>query len=292
MENIKLLPKWIDSNLYPFKNRYLNLSAGKMHFVDEGQGDVILFVHGTPTWSFLYRDYIKELSKTNRCIAIDHLGFGLSEKPPIFKGKPENHSANLLEFIDKLGLNNTTLVVHDFGGPIGLSAAIKTSSSIKRIVLFNSWLWETKSNIDVRKIDKILNGWVGKFLYLNLNFSTRYLLKKAYYNKKMLTKLIHSHYISPFQNKKSRIPLLELGKSLLGSSDWYANQGNMLSKLSDKPWLIIWGKHDKLINMDDLDRWKEMIPTAQIHEFESGHFVQEEKAGESIQLLKEFIRNN
>ena len=81
-------PKWLNKSFYPFESKFLQLQAGHMHYVDEGKGNVILFVHGTPTWSFLYRDLIKDLSKDYRCIAIDHLGFGLSEAPNSFSGKP------------------------------------------------------------------------------------------------------------------------------------------------------------------------------------------------------------
>ena len=116
--------KWLNKSLYPFENHYIQLSSGKMHYVDQGKGDVILFVHGSPTWSFLYRDFISSMSKKYRCIAIDHIGFGLSEKPEDFDGKPQSHSKNLTSFIKKLDLKEITLVVHDFGGPIGIGLSL------------------------------------------------------------------------------------------------------------------------------------------------------------------------
>ena len=166
-----------------------------MHYVDEGKGDVILFIHGTPTWSFLYREYVAELSKRHRCIAIDHIGFGLSEKPENFDGKPQSHSKNITEFIEKLKLKNITIVVHDFGGPIGLSSAIQNHDNIKQVVMFNTWLWETKSNPTAQKVDKIINSRIGEFLYLRMNFSPKFLLKKGIYDKKQLSKKNHKHTI-------------------------------------------------------------------------------------------------
>ncbi len=284
--------EWLDTSLYPFNNKYIQLNAGKMHYVDEGGGEIILFVHGTPTWSFLYRDYIASLSKKYRCIAVDHIGFGLSEKPNNFDGKPESHSKNLTEFIEKLNLQNITLVVHDFGGPIGLSSAIENNERIKRVVLFNSWLWKTQDNPNAQKIDKILNSGLGKFMYLRMNISPKVLLKKGVYDKNKLSKKEHKHYIKPFPNKASRQSLLNIGKSLVGSSNWYQNQWEQLDKLKSIPWLILWGTKDEFITMPYLEKWKNQLPNAQVHLFDCGHFIQEEKTQETIQKIDIFMNEN
>ena len=281
--------EWLDQNEYPFENRYIDLKQGKMHYIDEGSGDVILFIHGTPTWSFLYRNYIKSLSQTYRCIAIDHLGFGLSDKPLDFNGTPEEHSRNLTEFVDKLNLNNITLVVHDFGGPIGLGFANENPSKIKRVAMFNTWLWATKSDPEAQKIDRIINSGIGRFLYLNLNFSPRFLLKTAFHNKKRLTKSIHRQYIKPYPNKDSRWGLYKIGQSLVGSSDWYEQQWEKLNNLKSKPWLIIWGTKDEFIKPEYLELWEERLPDAEINKIECGHFVQEEAFDQSIEMIKTFF---
>ena len=279
-----------DADMYPFKSKYIELSAGKMHYIDEGKGDVILFVHGTPTWSFLYRKQIQELRKTNRCIAIDHLGFGLSEKPLEFDGKPESHAKNLVEFIEKLDLQEVNLVVHDFGGPIGLGAAITAPSRINRIALFNTWLWETKNEKEAQKIDRILNGWMGRFMYLRMNFSPKVLLKKGFADKKKLTKKAHRHYKDVFPNKDSRYGMLRIGQALVGSSDWYQAQWEKLEVLEKKPWMIMWGMQDEFIRPEYLERWKKRLPNAQVKELDCGHFVQEEAADEVSTALQNFFR--
>ncbi len=273
---------WIDTALYPFENHFLTLPDGDMHYIDEGEGPVILFVHGTPTWSFLYRDFVKELSKTNRCIAIDHLGFGLSHANNNFDGTPQSHSANLSALIEHLDLKEVTLVVHDFGGPIGLGAALQSPDRIKNIVLFNTWMWETKNDPEALKIDKIINSWMGKQLYLNFNFSPKVLLKKGFNDKKNLSKHIHQHYIKPFPTRTSRIPLLQIGQSLVGSSDWYQEQWEMLDKLKDKQWLILWGAQDEFITTKYLDKWQQRLPNAKVVQYQCGHFVQEEETEQAI----------
>lgn len=280
---------WIHAPFYPFKHHYVQLEKGTVHYVDEGQGETIIFVHGTPSWSFLYRDFIKSLSTQYRCIALDHLGFGLSDKPKDFDGTPQEHARNLEEFIAHLNLKKVTLVVHDFGGPIGLSWAIANPDKVKRIVMFNTWLWETKTDKDAQKIDKLLHGWLGNYLYLNTNFSPKFLLKQAFFDKKKLNKAVHKHYLKPFPNKKSRYGLLKIGQSLVGSSDWYQQQFEQINQIKDKPFLILWGMKDKFIRPDHLKKWENTLTNAQTVALESGHFVQEEAPGTSIRAIEQFM---
>ena len=283
--------KWLDKSEYPFESKFIDLKNGRMHYIDEGAGEIVLFVHGTPTWSFLYRNYIKELSKTNRCIAIDNLGFGLSENQPGFDGTPQSHSDNLIEFIEKMGLHDINLVVHDFGGPIGLSAAIAQHNRISKIIMFNTWLWETKSNKDVVKIDKVINSFIGKFMYMKLNFSAKVLLKKGFYQKSKLTKHLHSQYIGPFLDGKSRVSTYNLAKSLLGSSDWYEKQWQNLDKISEKKWLILWGTKDSFLTSEYLKKWRTKLPNARAVELESGHFLQEEEFDKTLAEINLFLNN-
>ena len=282
-------PDWIEDYLYPFDSNIMELSAGKMHYIDEGKGETLLFVHGTPTWSFVYRKLIKELATDYRCIAIDHLGFGLSEKVDGFSGKPEDHSANLAEFIQRMNLRNITLVVHDFGGPIGLGAALQMPDRVNKVVLMNSWLWATKEDPAAQKVDKIVNQWLGKFMYLSMNFSAKVLLKQAFSNKSLLTKEVHQHYLNPFPDKASRRPLLQLAQALVGSSDWYQTQWENLHQLADREWLILWGMKDPFLGATYLERWRNRLPFAKISELDSGHFVQEEKAEEVISAIRDFL---
>ncbi|MEC7752468.1 alpha/beta fold hydrolase [Roseivirga thermotolerans] len=283
---------WLNTTEYPFHSNYLTTEHGKLHFIDEGKGEVILFVHGTPTWSFLYRNYIKALSGTYRCIALDHIGFGLSDKPKNFAGTPQEHAKNLNLLIEHLNLKNITLVVHDFGGPIGLAYAIANPENVKRIVMFNTWLWETENDKDAQKINKILHSWLGNYLYLNTNFSPSVLLKKAFYNKKHLSKNIHKQYKKPFPNKGSRYGLLNIGKSLIGSSDWYGQLWKQADAIKDKPVLILWGEKDDFIKKDNLEKWKSFFSKDSTYAFEAGHFVQEEKTEETIEIINNWLKNS
>lgn len=280
---------WFDTKAYPFKSNYISINGRAMHYVDEGEGDILLMVHGTPAWSFLYRKMILEFSKTHRCIVPDHLGFGLSEKSKDIDSSAPQLAKNLKEFIQQLGLENITLVVHDFGGPIGLSYAVNQAKNVKKIILMNTWFWKTKDQEAVQKVDKILHSSLGKFLYLRLNFSPKFLLPKAFYNKENLSKSIHRHYTHIFKNKAERWGLLQIGQSLLGASDWYEQQWQQMDRIKDKPFLVLWGIKDEFIPPEYLEIWKKNLTNATIKTYECGHFLQEEKPKNLIEEMHRFL---
>lgn len=282
------IPEWLDANEYPFTVLEFNTGAGFMSYVDEGAGEPIVFVHGTPVWSFLYRDLIKEFSKSNRCIAMDHLGFGLSDKSHD-NLTPQVHAANLNALIRDLNLTDITLVVHDFGGPIGLGALLDEPERVKRLVILNTWCWETSGEKTARQVDRAVNSWLGKFLYLRLDFSVKVLMKKAFADRSKLTPEVHRQYIGPFPTANSRKGLLQIARSLVGSSKWYGSLHDKLSAFQDIPIQIIWGMKDDFISPKYLEIWKDIYPNAGVKELESGHFVQEESTEELIRTLRDFM---
>ncbi len=283
--------KWFDTNAYPFQSRQFAVGGHKMHYIDEGSGPVILFVHGTPTWSFLYRTQITTLRDRYRCIAVDHIGFGLSDKPADAPYSPEWHSHNLEKLVDHLQLTDFTLIVHDFGGPIGLSMAIRRPELVARIVLLNTWLWETASIPAAQKADKLIRSALGRFLYLRMNASPKLLLKSAFADKRKLTKAIHRHYIQVFPDKNSRMGLLGLAYNLVGASDWYAAQWQQIERISHKPFLVFWGMKDSFVTPDFLKLWEGKLKNVQplVRAEEAGHFVQEEAAEQLTEAIAAFV---
>lgn len=139
-------PEWLDRKEYPFRSNFYNTKLGMIHYLDEGEGDPIVFIHGNPSWSFQFRNVIKQLSKTHRCIAPDLIGFGLSDKPRDWSYLPKEHAKIVDEFLESLDLHDITMVVGDWGGPIGLSYAIDHPDRIKNIVITNTWLWSVKND--------------------------------------------------------------------------------------------------------------------------------------------------
>jgi haloalkane dehalogenase len=175
-----------------------------MHYIDEGSGEVILFVHGNPTWSFMYRHLIKRLSNQFRCVAPDYIGFGLSDKPFHTSYLPQFHAENLELFVEALDLKEITLVIHDWGGAIGMSYALDHPENVKRLVVFNTSFWSVKGIKSAEKFSKFVGGPIGRFVCRYFNAFPRFVIPYAFGDKSRLTKSAHRHYIKPFPMPESR----------------------------------------------------------------------------------------
>lgn len=277
---------WLDRAQYPFQAHYVEVDGGRMHYVDEGQGEPIVFVHGTPTWSFLYRHLIRELSQSHRCIALDHLGFGLSAKPEQWGYQVADHARNLATLIKHLGLQRFTLVVHDLGGPIGLSYALDHPEQIERLVLFNTFLWP----FAVPAIGKLMGGPIGRLLYLRLNVSARSLLPMVYGDRSKLTPAIHSQYLGPFPRPANRLGMYAFAQQIAGGAPWAAALWARHERIANLPTLLIWGLKDPAFGASFLERWQATMHQAQtVTVPTAGHFVMEEAPEQALAALRPFL---
>ena len=269
------------------------LIEAEMHYVDEGSGPPILFVHGTPTNSYEYRHLIAALSKRFRCIAPDHLGFGESSRPKSFAYTPEAHAAVLKEFVERLDLRDLTLVVHDFGGPIGLPLAVQSAESrVRKVVLMNTWAWPLDDDPKMARGAKFIGGAAGRFLYRYANASLRLIMPSAYGDKKKLTRAIHRRYLDVFRDRDARVLVLHaLATALLGSRAHYQSLLDRIERLREVPVLIVWGMKDSAFQPYQLERWQRLLPTAQVVKIDgAGHWPHEEEPGRVIAAIEGFLK--
>ena len=271
-------PEWLDRSAYPFVNRYLDTSSGRFHYVDEGQGEPVLFVHGTPSWSFEFRHLIRALRAHRRCIAPDLLGFGLSSRPRRFEYTPEAHTRALTEFVERLGLRRFALVVHDFGGPIGLPLGLDESHDVTALVVLNTWMWPLDNDPQIVKAGRLLGGAFGRFLYGYANASLRLLMPRAYGSRARLTPAVYQQYLAPFRERRDRVLVLHrLAQSLLGSHRHYDGLWRQAKQIANRPALIVWGMRDPAFGPTYLTRWTDLLPHADVLRIEdAGHWPHEE----------------
>lgn len=283
-------PTWLNTQEYPFQANYFATPVGQMHYVDEGTGNPIVFVHGNPSWSFEFRNVIKVLSKTHRCVAPDHIGFGLSDKPLAWSYLPEEHAKNLERLLGALDLKNITLVVGDWGGPIGLSFAIKHPERVRAIVITNTWLWSVADDWYYQAFSKFTGGPIGRFLIRQRNFFARDIVQAAFGNKSKLTAGIHQHYLAPLAIPEERKGDWIFPHQIIGSSEWLASLWNQVSVLTSKNILIAWGIKDIAFREKELNRWVKTFPKATVVRYaDAGHFVAEEKPIELADEIKRLL---
>jgi pimeloyl-ACP methyl ester carboxylesterase len=285
-----LPPAWLDRSLYPFTSRYFESADGWMHYVDEGTGTPVVFVHGTPTWSFLYRDLVARVARRHRAIAVDHLGFGLSDKPAIAPYEPEHHAKRLVSLLDALDVSGATFVMHDFGGPIGLAAALARRERVDRLALFNTWCWSVSDDGGIARAARVAGSSIGRLLYRHLNFPVRVLMPKVMGDRSVLTKEILRHYAAPLGTPDERMGAWACARALLGAGEWFDKLWSERDGLHDKPLLLLWGMKDPTFGHAYLDRWRQAFPRAEVHRFAgSGHFVPEEAGADVGPLLEAFL---
>jgi haloalkane dehalogenase len=285
-----MTPEWLDQQEYPFEPHFFKTSAGNLHYVDEGTGDPIVFVHGNPAWSFEFRNLIRELSATNRCIAPDLIGFGLSDKPTGWSYLPEEQAKILDCFLESLSLENITMVVGDWGGPLGLSYAINHPGKIKNLVITNTWLWSVRSDWYFQAFSKFMGGPIGRWLIRNRNFFAGTMMRSLYGEKSRLTPEIHEQYLMPLSKPEERKGCWVFPGQIIGSSDWLQSLWDKHDPLEGKRILIAWGMKDIGFRKKELMRWMNAFPRAEVVRFEdAGHFIAEEKPDELICGIKDLI---
>ncbi len=274
-------PFEVAPELYPFTSHWQEVEGIPVHYVDEGQGPAILFLHGNPTWSFLYRDVIRELRESFRCLALDYPGMGMSGKPRDFgRGDygftPAEHSRVVEGFADALELRDLTLMVQDWGGPIGIGFATRRPERVARLVIGNTWAWPA-DEFDMKIFSTVLGMGPGRWAVVHFNLFVEGLLPAGCERKGRLTPEVMAAYRAPYPKREDRRPTAVFPRAIVKSRPFLTDVVHELDRLAEKPVQIVWGKKDKAFRKRELERWKRIFPDARVRVLDdAGHFIQED----------------
>jgi len=318
--------------LYPFQSQWMEWPDGRMHYVDEGPefgvagvsdadwtqnvgsatesppSKTLLFVHGNPTWSFHWRRLILALRSRYRSIAPDHLGCGLSDKPPRLLGLDE-HIENLVALINRLKLENITLVAQDWGGAIGLGAMLRMPERFSRIVLFNTGAFPPR--YIPWRIRACRLPVLGRLAVQGGGLFSRAALRMTLARRQRLDPAVAAGYLAPYnswQNRRAvygfvrdiprprrRVSPKPASESRRDSATWHtlADIERGLPTLADRHALLVWGLRDWCFRPDCLERFVEAWPHAEVHRLaDVGHWVVEDAPDESLAIVQRFLNKS
>jgi len=287
-------------HLYPFKPRFLTIEGYQYHYIDEGKGEVLLMLHGNPTWSFYWRNLITHFSKKYRVIAPDHMGCGLSSKPQSYPYTLATHIANLTKLIEHLNLSNITLFMHDWGGPIGMGYAVQHKTNVRRFVIFNSAAFlDFERKLDMpNRIKLCALPIFGDFVVRGLNSFVRGALWMAITHQEHLTSDVKQGYLAPYDSYKNRIAVLRFIQDIpwhpgIPSYTILEHMTSELKSFENHPVTLIWGEKDFCFTHRFLMAWEDHFPYASVKLIpDAGHYVVEDAYETIIPWVENFLSRN
>lgn len=279
--------------LYPFASHHLQLDSLRYHYLDEGAGQPMLMVHGNPTWSFYWRNLVLAFRDRCRVVVPDHIGCGLSDKPQDYPYRLSQHIENLVRLIEHLDLSDISLLVHDWGGAIGLGAALQVPNRVARIVLFNTGAYPPP--FFPFRIRICRTPIVGQWAVRKLNLFARAALRMAVNKRERMTPAVRAGLLAPYDSWENRVAIYRFVTDIPASQrhlTWQslADIEDGLPTLADRPIMAIWGMRDWCFTPACLDRFLDVFPNAEVHRLQdAGHYVVEDAHEEIVPLVERFL---
>ena len=247
-------PSWVDDTLYPFESNFVDIDDCSVHYLDEGEGPTLVMLHGNPTWSFLYRDMIADLSSDFRCVAPDYPGMGLSSARRGYAFGPEEHARIIAGLVQHLDLTDVTMVLQDWGGPIGLAAAAADPDRYSRFVIGNTWCWPV-DDLQFSAFSWLMGGPIGTFAHKRLNAFVEQVIPRAH-SLRRPGKAEMAMWRGPYPTAASREPTHVFPERITGARPFLAQTryDTMSTGLVDLPALLLWATKDPAFGIPVLRR--------------------------------------
>ncbi|GAA1254790.1 haloalkane dehalogenase [Sphaerisporangium rubeum] len=278
-------PGWLSAELYPFTSRFVEIDGDLVHYIDEGEGPVLLFLHGNPTWSFLYRDIVAGLRDRFRCVALDYPGYGLSRARPGHGFTPGEQARVVEGFVSRLGLAGFVPVVHDWGGPIGLWVAGRHPELVRGLVVCNTWAWPSDDRVK-RWFSAVMGGPLGRTLIRRFNVFVNVFVPRAMRTRRLDPEVLAA-YRGPFPDPDTRTPMHVLPRHITAGHGFLREVETGLAALAAKPALVVWGEADigftaaarRRLEAAFPDHRTVLLPRA-------GHYLQEEDPAAVVRAVR------
>jgi haloalkane dehalogenase len=286
---------------YPFPSHFIDLNGIRYHYLDEGTGEPVVMLHGNPTWSFYYRWLVLALRDKHRVIVPDHIGCGLSDKPDDsqYRYTLSSRVHDLEALLDHLGIKEkVTLVLHDWGGIIGMAYAVRRTDRIKRLIVLNTAAFHLPPGKKLSWSLRIFRvPLLGALLARGLNAFCRGAATHCC-TRRPIPPEIRQAYLAPYDSWRHRVAVMRFVQDIPLNPgdrcyDLVTEIQNGLSQLCAVPMLICWGERDFVFDKDYLAEWQRRFPRAEVHHLAgSGHYVLEDASAEIIPIVRKFLANH
>jgi haloalkane dehalogenase len=278
-------PAWLDRTAFPFESRYLTLDGHRLHYIDEGSGPLLLFLHGNPLWSFQYRNIIGPLRDRFRCIALDYPGFGLSEARPGYVQSLTANSTLVERIIAALGLTDVTLVVFDTSVSIGLGVVVRKPEWFRALIISNGFAWPLTEDPAIYRFIRIVASRPFRFMVMNFNLLLRYTAA----NLGGLSQAEKRAYLMPFAERSNRRHQHDLFRSIVNSGDYLLDLKGRLPQIRDLPTLLAFADSDPTYKAGWLSRYEDLFANHRSVLIEgSHHFPQEYNPGAMVAAIRDW----
>jgi haloalkane dehalogenase len=254
-------PQWLDSELYPFRSHFVKIDGNRIHYIDEGRGPILFFLHPSIGWSFIYADIMKELCTQFRCIALDLPGFGLSPVVPDYQHTLTNDSRLIERFMQALGLTEVALLAHDITGSVGLGVVAQRPEWFRAVIILPGFVWPLEKYPRVYRMVQLIGSPLFRFLSVHFNLLLEYTLKSL--KKKPdqpFSEQEKRAYREPMTDRLARSYPSDLFRSAVRSHDYLADLEQRLLTLKEMPALLIFGETDGLVKFGWLTRFEQIFP--------------------------------
>ncbi|RLS79781.1 MAG: alpha/beta fold hydrolase [Planctomycetota bacterium] len=282
---------------YDFSSHFVEINTLRMHYLDEGQGEVVVMLHGNPNWSYYYRNLVRALRDRYRCLVPDHIGCGLSDKPgdDRYEYSLAQRVADLETWLDHCGAkDNLTLVVHDWGGMIGMAFATRYPERIRRLVVLNTGAFHLPKTKSVPWQLKLARSPLGPLLVRGWNAFSRGAVKSCV-TRQPMPRDVADAYCAPYNSWANRIAVHRFVQDIPlfpgdRGYDLITSVEDRLDRLKSIPMFIGWGDRDFVFDSHFLQQWLDRFPAAELHRYpDCGHYILEDAAAELVPLISQFL---